>query len=100
MQFFSLKVFPFLITASGWYYHFDVLNFIHLISSTGLAIVAEVDLRCGDFLFEKSCHKLVVSTSFLSRLLNVSSVLTSLKTQQKFFGLLMRFGFADSLWQY
>ena len=49
-------------------------------SSTGKAIVAEADLHRGDFLSEKGCrHKLVVSTSFWSWLLNVSSVLTSLK---------------------
>ena len=53
---------------------------IPFINSTGLAIVTEADLRCGDFLSEKSCrHKLVVSTSFWYWLLNVSSVLTSLK---------------------
>ena len=53
---------------------------VPILNSTGLAIVAEVDLRCGDFLSEKSCrHKLVVSTSFWSWLLNASSVLTSLK---------------------
>ena len=52
---------------------------VPFISSIGLAIVAEADFRCGDFLSEKSCHKLVVSTSFWSWLLNVSSVLTSLK---------------------
>ena len=35
------------------------------IDSTDLAIVAEADLRCGDFLSKKSGrHKLVVSTSF------------------------------------
>ena len=50
------------------------------IDSTDLATVAEADMRCVDFLSEKSCrHKLVVSTSFWSWLLNVSSVLTSLK---------------------
>ena len=52
---------------------------IPFINSTGLVIVAEANLRCGDFLSEKSCHTLVVSTSFWSWLLNVSSVLTSLK---------------------
>ena len=53
---------------------------IPFLNSTELAIVAQVELRCGDFLSEKSCrYKLVVSTSFWSRLLNVSSVLTSLK---------------------
>ena len=50
------------------------------ISSTGLAIVAEADLLCGNFLSEKNCrYKLVVSTSFWSRLLNVFSVLTTKK---------------------
>ena len=49
-----------------------------IIDSTDLEIVAEAGLRCGDFLSEKSCHKLVVSTSFWSLLLNISSVLTSL----------------------
>ena len=53
---------------------------VPFISSTSLAIVAEVDLRCDDFLSEKSCrHKLVVSTSFWSWLLTASSVLTSRK---------------------
>ena len=66
------------------------------IDSTDLAIVAEADLSCGDFLSEESCHKLVVSTSFWSWLLNVSSVLTSLKYTATFFGLLMLCGFADS----
>ena len=59
--------------------HLDVFIVVPFISSTGLAIVAEANLRCGDFLSEKSCHKLVVSTSFWSWLLSVSSVLTSLK---------------------
>ena len=52
------------------------------------------------FLSENSCrHKLVVSTSFWSWLLNVSSVLTSLKYTATIFWLLMRCGFADSSWQ-
>ena len=56
------------------------------IDSTELAIVAEADLRCGDFLSKKSCrHKLVVSTSLWSWLLNVSSVLTSLKNTATLF---------------
>ena len=64
-------------------------------------IVAEADLRCGGFLLEESCrHKLVVSTSFWSWLLNVSSVLTSLKYTATLFGLLMRCAFADGSWEY
>ena len=56
------------------------------IDSTDLAIVAEADLRCGDFLSKKSCrHKLVVFTGFWSWLLNVFSVLTSLKYTATFF---------------
>ena len=56
------------------------------IDSTDLATVAEADLRCDGFLPEKRCrHKLVVSTSFWSRLLNVSSVLTSSKYTAIFF---------------
>ena len=46
----------------------------------------------GIFLFEKSCHKLVVSTSFWSLLLNVSSVLTSLKYAA------LLFWFVNALW--
>ena len=67
------------------------------IDSTDLAIVAEADLRCGDFLSEKSClQKLVVFTGFWSWLLNVFSVLTYLKYTATFFGLLMRCEIADS----
>ena len=61
--------------------------FVPFLNSTGLAIVAEVDLRSGDFLSEKSCrYKLVVSTSFWSWLLKV---LTTKKYSDSFFGLLM-----------
>ena len=67
---------------------------VPILNSTGLAIVAEVDLRCGDFfLSEKSCcHKLVLSTSFCSWLLNASSFLTSLKYAA------LLFLFINALW--
>ena len=66
---------------------------VPFINSTGLAIVAEVDFRCGDFLSKESCrHKLVVSTSFWSWLLNASSVLTSLKYAA------LLFSFVNALW--
>ena len=66
----------------------DEFTVVLIINSTWLAIVAEADLRCGDFLSEESCrHKLVVSTSFWSRLLNVSSVLTTKNNSDNFFGL-------------
>ena len=73
---------------------------VPFISSTRLPIVAEADLLCGNFLSEKSCHELVVSTSFWSWLLNVSSVLTSLKYTAVFFWALLRCGFADRSWEY
>ena len=44
MRFFSLQVFPFLITVSGWFY-FDLLIFIHLFNSTGVVVVAVANLR-------------------------------------------------------
>ena len=44
MWFFSLQVFPYLITASGWYYHFNVLIFVRLFKSTGVAVVALANL--------------------------------------------------------
>ena len=53
---------------------------VPFINSTGLAIVAEADLLCGEFLSEKSCrHTMVVSASFWYWLLNVFSVSTCLK---------------------
>ena len=71
------------------------------INSTGLAIVAEADLRCGEFLSEKSCrHKLVVFTSFWSWLLKVSSVFTSMKNTATPFWLLMHYGSADCPWEF
>ena len=76
---------------------FTVVPFI---SSTRLAIVAEANLRCEDFLSEKICrYKLVAYTSFWSRLLNISSVLTSLKYTATFFGLLMLCGYAEGSWE-
>ena len=67
------------------------------IDSTDLAILAEAELRCGDFLSEKSCrHKLVVSTGFWSWLLNLSSVFTSLKNTATIF--LKFFRVFNALW--
>ena len=70
-----------------------MLIVVPFISSTVLAIVAEANMRCGDFLSEKSFrHKLIVSTSFWSWLLNASSVLTSLKIPA------LLFWFVNALW--
>ena len=64
----------------------DKFIVVPIINSTELTIVAEADLLCDKFLSKKSCrHKLVVSTSFWSWLLNVSSILTSLKYTATFF---------------
>ena len=78
---------------------------VPFLNSTGLAIVAEADLRCGDFLSEKvSRYKLVVSTSFWSWLLIVSSVLTTKKIHSDNFFcvvyVLMRCGPAGGSWVY
>ena len=64
---------------------------VPFLNSTGLAIVAEADLRCGDFLSKKVCrYKLVVFTSFWSWVLKVSSVLTTKKIHSdNFFVLFM-----------
>ena len=72
-------------------------------SSTSLAIVADADFLGDNFLSEKSCrYKLVVSTSFWSQLLNVSSILTTKITATIFFVVmvLMRCGYADGSWEY
>ena len=53
MRFFSLQVFPFLITVSGWYYHFSVLIFIHLFSSTTVVVVALANLCWAIFVSKK-----------------------------------------------
>ena len=72
--------FSFFRTVCGYLRILDVLIDVPFIILYGVATVAEADLRCGEFLSEKNCrHKLVVSTSFWYWLLNVSSVLTSLK---------------------
>ena len=53
---------------------------VPFINSTGLAIVAEANFCSGEFLSKNNCRlKLVVFTSLWYWLLNVSSVLTSLK---------------------
>ena len=79
MRSFVVQLFLFFRTLCGQLRHLDVIIVVPFIRSAGLAIVAEADLLCGNFLSQKSCrYKLVVSTSFWSRLLNVSSVLTSL----------------------
>ena len=79
MRSFVVQIFSFFRTLCVWLSHLDAYIVVPFISSTGLAIVAEAELRCGDFLSEKICrHKLVVSTSFWSWLMSVSSVLTSL----------------------
>ena len=80
MRSFVVQIFSFFRTLCGLLSHLDVFIVVPFISSTRLAIVAEADLLCGVFLSEKNCrHKLVVSTTFWSWLMNASSVLTSLK---------------------
>ena len=80
MQSFVVQGFSFFRPVCGYLRNLDVFIVVPFINSYGLAIVAEADLHCGEFYSQKSCrHKLVVSLSFWYWLLNVSSVLTSLK---------------------
>ena len=80
MRLFVVQVFSFFRTVCGYLRNLDVFIVVPFINSDGVATVPEADLRCDEFLSEKSCrHKLVVSLCFWYWLLNVSSVLTSLK---------------------
>ena len=80
IRLFMVQGFSFFRTVCGYLRNLDVFIVVPFINSYRVATVAVADFRCGDFLSEKSCrHKLVVSTSFWYWLLNVSSVLTSLK---------------------
>ena len=86
MRFFVVQVFSFFRTVCGYLRILDVFIVVPFINSSGSAIVAEADLRCGEFSSEKICrHKLVVSTSFWHWLLNISSVLRSLKNTATLF---------------
>ena len=88
-----VKGFSFFRTVCGYVRNFDVFIVVPFINSSGLAIVAEAVLRCGEFLSEKNCrHKLVVSTSFWYWLLNVFSILTRLKCTATLFW------FVNALW--
>ena len=93
MRHFVVQGFSFFRTVCGYLRNLDVSIVVSSINSTGIAIVAEANLRCGAFLTDKSCrHKLVVSTSFWFWLLNVSSVFTSLKYTETIFW------FVNALW--
>ena len=95
MQFYVVQGFSFFRTLCGYLRNLDVFIFVPFINSYGVATLAEAVLRCGEFLSEKSCrHKLVVSTSFWYWLLNVSSVLTSLKYTATYFWIV------NALWIY
>ena len=76
------------LVKSSWWAHFRSIHQFYWLSDrcrSGFALVV--------FLSEKSCrHKLVVSTSFWSWLLNVSSVLTSLKYTAAIFWVVNAFG--------
>ena len=77
MRLFVVQGFSFFGTVCGYLRNFDLFIVVPFINSAGLAIIAEADLRCDEFLSKKIRHKLVVSTGFWSWLLNVCSVLTS-----------------------
>ena len=67
--------------------------------STEVAIVAEANMSWS-VLSQKSCHKMVVSTSFWSWLLNVSWVFTSLKFTATLFWFIMTCRFVDDSWEH
>ena len=46
---FLVTSFSILITVSGWYYHFDVLSFVHSSNLIGLVVVALANLRWSVF---------------------------------------------------
>ena len=54
MRFFVVQVFSFLRTVCGLLSHLDVFIIVSFVKSTRKAIVAEVNSRCGEFLFEKN----------------------------------------------
>ena len=65
MRFFSLHVFPCLITVTGWHSFFDLLIFVHIFNSTSVGIVALSNSRWSDFVSIKlsqigSFHYLLV----------------------------------------
>ena len=93
MRLFVVQGFSFFRTVCGYLRYLDVFIVFPFINYYGVATAAEADLRCGEFLSEKSCrHKLVVSTSFWYWLLNVSSFFTSLKYTATLFW------FVNALW--
>ena len=53
MQSFVVQGFSFFRTLCGYLSYLDVFIVVSFIISTGLAIVEEVNLQCGDFLSEK-----------------------------------------------
>ena len=64
MRFFVVQNFSFLRTVCGYLSYLDVFIVVSFVRSTRKAIVAEANLRCGDFLFEKNCHHSTGSFSF------------------------------------
>ena len=98
--FFSLQVLPFLITASGWYYYFDVLILIHLFSSTGVVVITLANLNWSVFVSIKlsqidSFHELLVLTTECFFSFDIFEVHSGIC-----FELLMRCGCADCSWDF
>ena len=58
MRFFVVQIFSFSRTVWGWLRNLDVFIVVPFIDSTGLAIVAEADLRCSDFFPKKAATNL------------------------------------------
>ena len=70
------------------------------ISSTGLVVVAEADLRCGGFLSGKSCRHSAGSFSFFLVFTTRHSLsFHKFERQSCFFGLIMHFSLVYGNWE-
>ena len=72
---------------------------VRLIKSPGLAIVAEANLRCGDFLSEKVVVTVLAVFSFWSWLPDIPWVFINLKTALPFLGLIMLCLLVNGTWE-
>ena len=88
-------------SVSGWHNCFDELIFIHLFNYTGVVVVAEADLRCGDFCSKKlssqigSFHELLVLATDCFFNFDIFEI-----HSDGVFGVLMCCGHADNSWEF
>ena len=90
--------FPYFRTLCGWLSHLYVFIDVRFIRSPGLAIVAEANLRCGDFLSGKVVTVLAVF-SFWSWLTDIPWVFINFKDSAAFLGLIMHCSLVIGSWE-